>query len=120
MTQEALDNKSFSLDHIHPISLGGSDALENLAFCCQGCNSIKYNRMNGIDPETGELLPLFNPRKDKWTAHFRWNENFTVIFGITPTGRATVATLQLNRWQLINQRAVFRIAKVHPPAHSIT
>ena len=119
MTPEAYDNKSFSIDHIFPEVLGGLDDIENYAHSCQGCNSVKYNKTVGRDPETGEIVVLFNPRQHKWTAHFRWNENFTVILGLTPTGRATIVSLRLNREQLINQRIVFHVFGIHPPAHSI-
>jgi 5-methylcytosine-specific restriction endonuclease McrA len=52
----------FEIDHIHPRSLGGSDALENLALACQRCNSYRYNFTEGVDPETQKTLSLFNPR----------------------------------------------------------
>jgi len=40
------------------------------------------------------MVPLFHPRRDAWMEHFRWDRAFVV--GITPTGRATVAVLDLN------------------------
>jgi hypothetical protein len=40
---------------------------------------------------------LFNPRRQAWTAHFDWSEDLLEIIGLTPTGRATVAKLRLNR-----------------------
>ena len=79
MSQEDYDNKRFSIDHIFPEILGGSDDIENFAFSCQGCNSVKYNNTVGKDPETGGTATLFNPRQQAWTAHFRWNENFCTI-----------------------------------------
>ena len=68
---------------------------------------------------TDRIVPLFNPRQELWIDHFRWNENFTVIIGLTPTGRATVSALRMNRDFLINQRIVYRFYDVHPPAHSL-
>lgn len=31
----------FSVDHIHPVALGGSDDLDNLTVACRSCNSAK-------------------------------------------------------------------------------
>lgn len=63
----------FSIDHILPQSLSGSDEPDNLALACQRCNGYRYNFTTGIDPDTGETLPLFNPRKQKWSDHFIWS-----------------------------------------------
>lgn len=37
-SQENFSPDPFALDHIIPISKGGNNELENLAFSCQGCN----------------------------------------------------------------------------------
>jgi len=57
-----------------------------------------------MDPATGELVPLYNPRTDEWSVHFGWNEDRTLIIGITATGRATVERLSLNRLGIVNLR----------------
>ena len=54
-------------------------------------------------------MPLFNPRLERWTDHFQWTENYTQIIGVTATGRATVAVLQLNRSLLIKARMRWRM-----------
>lgn len=36
--------KRLTVDHIHPISKGGTHALENLRCLCRGCNSARGNR----------------------------------------------------------------------------
>ncbi len=46
---------------------------------------------------TGNQEPLFNPRKHKWAAHFKWSDGCTRITGITPIGRATENRLDLNK-----------------------
>jgi hypothetical protein len=119
MCQAEFDGQSFSIDHVYPESLGGQLEIKNLAYSCQGCNSFKYNKLAAIDPESGEVVPLFNPRKQIWSEHFSWNENFTIMTGLTPSGRATVKTLRLNRQGLINQRSVYYAFGIHPPAHTI-
>jgi len=61
------------------------------------------------------LAPLYNPREHRWSEHFAWNEDFTVLVGMTPTGRATIVKLALNRVAVVNLRRVLRAAGEHPP-----
>lgn len=106
---------SFTIEHIVPRVLGGSTTLENLALSCQGCNGHKYDKIEGIDPQTNDLCLLFHPRQQLWSGHFTWSEDYTRIVGSTPAGRATVATLQLNREGLVNFRRLLYAAGKHPP-----
>lgn len=108
----------FSIEHIHPLSQGGEDTLNNLALACQGCNNYKYTKVEALDPVNGQPAPLFHPRQQYWIDHFRWADGFTHIVGITPTGRATVEALQLNRRSLVNLRRILFAAGVHPPSNS--
>ncbi len=105
----------FSVEHIVPRSKGGSDQLDNLAYACQGCNNHKYNHLQGRDPVNGRLLPLYNPRQQRWSDHFTWNEDFTLLIGSTPTGRATVERLRLNREGVVNLRYALHLIGKHPP-----
>jgi 5-methylcytosine-specific restriction endonuclease McrA len=88
-SSERLSASRFTIDHIIPVSLGGSDDANNLALACRRCNERRYNFVAGFDPETQQIVPIFNPREQKWTSHFIWTDNGTVIKGISPTGRAT-------------------------------
>jgi 5-methylcytosine-specific restriction endonuclease McrA len=106
----------FSVEHIVPASRGGSDASDNLAWSCQGCNNRKYVSTDAIDPVTGETVALYHPRRDRWADHFAWHEDFALVLGLTPTGRATAEKLQLNRDGVRNLRRVLRSAGEHPPA----
>jgi HNH endonuclease len=119
MSQEKYSSQSFSLEHILPKIFGGTDELVNLALACQGCNNFKFIKIKLFDKITNTEVSLFNPRQDNWQDHFQWNSNFTVIIGLTPSGRVTVEALQLNRENLINQRIVYRAFGIHPPAHTI-
>lgn len=105
----------FSVEHIIPRSKGGGNDLDNLAFSCQGCNNRKYNFTEAIDPVTNTVVPLFNPRMDNWDQNFQWNNEKTLIIGITPSGRATIQRLELNRRGLTNLRKVLTAAGKHPP-----
>lgn len=58
------------------------------------CNNHKGPNLAGLDPKTGDLVRLFNPRRHKWTAHFEWDG--PIIVGKTPIGRATVEVLCMN------------------------
>ena len=105
----------FSVEHIVPRSRGGKTELENLALACQGCNNHKYTKTKGRDPVNGDVVPLYHPRLQRWRDHFAWNEDCTLIIGLTPAGRATVGALCLNRDGLINLRRVLYIMGTHPP-----
>jgi len=105
----------FELEHITPESKSGERTLHNLALACSGCNGYKYDFTEAFDAASGLTVPLYNPRLDKWSGHFRWNEDFTLILGITPTGRATVQRLKINREGVVNLRRVLVAAGEHPP-----
>lgn len=105
----------YVLEHIIPLSKGGSDELGNLALSCHGCNNTKYNKTEGIDAITGKSTPLYHPRNDKWEEHFKWNEDFTKMIGISPTGRITVEILKMNREELLNLRNLLALVGEHPP-----
>jgi hypothetical protein len=85
---------TFHIEHIIPRQHGGGDDLSNLALACVQCNSHKGPNLAGIDPETGEITPLFDPRKQNWEEHFERREAW--IIGRTPTGRTTVRVLAMN------------------------
>jgi hypothetical protein len=106
----------FSVEHIVPRSQGGRTVLDNLALACQGCNNHKYTKTHGRDPIGGALAPLFHPRQMQWSDHFAWSSDFSLVIGLTPTGRATVNELQLNREGLVNLRRILYTMAEHPPA----
>jgi hypothetical protein len=89
--QEAI----FHIDHVKPVDAGGKTIMKNLALACVSCSLRKGARQTGVDPQTGTTVPLFNPRRDSWRIHFRWDG--MQLLGISPLGRATVAALKLNR-----------------------
>ncbi|MCF8245244.1 MAG: HNH endonuclease [Saprospiraceae bacterium] len=105
----------FPVEHIIPISKGGNDEETNLANACQFCNGSKLDKTESLDPLTGMLVSLFNPRTQAWSENFVWSDDFTLIIGITPIGRATVNCLKMNREAAINLRAALRSFGVHPP-----
>ena len=94
MAQSIAGITSFHVEHIRSRQHGGSDDPGNLALACQHCNLHKGPNLTGIDPETNQIIPLFNPRQDSHEEHFAFDE--TVIRGLTPAGRTTVELLAMN------------------------
>ncbi len=114
-TQARYSSDSLTVDHITPRSTGGPTTIDNLALCCHGCNQHKSKRTSALDPVTGSLVPLFHPREQTWDEHFAWSDDFTLMLGSTPSGRGTIAALQLNRPGLVNLRRVLYAIGEHPP-----
>lgn len=115
---DSFSSDPFSVDHIIPLAKGGKTVLRNLAYACQGCNGKKQARIQARDPFTYGIVPLFHPRRQKWADHFIWDEDFSLVIGLTPSGRATVEALELNRKGIINLRGLLKGSKYHPPVES--
>ena len=115
LSQVRFSTQSFSVEHIIPRDKGGKTENENLALSCQGCNNHKYTKTEGYDAVSREYVALYHPRQQKWGNHFAWNDDCTLIIGITATGRATVETLHLNREGVVNLRRLLYTAQKHPP-----
>jgi hypothetical protein len=110
----------FTIDHILPQSLGGSDQLSNLALACRRCNERRSNFMTGLDPETQQEAALFNPRRQAWSEHFIWTADGICILGVSPTGRATCQRLDINdQFRATSfiqaSRRIWLQIKLHPP-----
>ena len=115
LSQSRFSTQSFSVEHIIPNSKGGKTEVENLALSCQGCNNHKYTKTEGYDAVSHQYVPLYHPRQQQWVEHFAWNDDYTLVIGLTATGRATVETLHLNREGVVNLRRLLYTAKKHPP-----
>jgi hypothetical protein len=102
------------IDHIIPLSVGGRTVLDNLCLACIGCNAFKLDAEAAADPQTGRRVALFNPRAQDWTEHFAWSDDGTRIVGLTPSGRATVARLRMNRERVVVARRLWAEAGWHP------
>ena len=116
LAPQKYSNAPLAVEHIYPVARGGLTVMGNLAFACGGCNGHKADKIEARDPQTGETAPLFHPRRQKWRAHFAWDSaDQTQVIGLTQTGRATVAALQLNRQPLANLRWLLYLSYEHPP-----
>jgi hypothetical protein len=90
------------IEHIVAKQHGGSDDPDNLALACHRCNLHKGPNLTGIDTETGQVVPLFHPRRDSWSEHFVFSG--ARIVGLSATGRATVQVLAMNDVRRIELR----------------
>jgi hypothetical protein len=102
-------------EHLVPRSRGGLTVEDNLWLACRLCNGFKSDQCEAVDPNTQQLVALFNPRLDTWPLHFRWSDDGTEVIGLTTTGRATVAALQLNSLARIKMRRRWISVGWHPP-----
>ena len=115
LTAEDISGMPMEIDHLMPESLYGATEEDNLWLACSQCNKHKSHRITAIDPQTDEMVLLFNPRAQDWNEHFTWTEDGVQIIGLTPTGRATVDGLQLNRSSQLKARRRWVKVGWHPP-----
>lgn len=81
------------VDHIISRKHAGRDEESNLAFACLRCNAWKGSDIASLDPLTGELMRLFNPRRQLWEDYFQMGG--PIIEFLTAEGRATARLLRL-------------------------
>ena len=114
-TAEDLTVAIFELEHIVPRSAGGETVFQNLCLACPTCNRYKSDLTLARDPTTETEIRLFHPQQDQWLDHFSWNDDATLILGLTPVGRATIEALKMNRPQMIRVRRMWVAMNEHPP-----
>jgi hypothetical protein len=95
LVSQACDALPFQIDHIIAAQHLGPANGDNLALACYACNHHKGPNIAGFDLVTRQTVPLFHPRRDTWSDHFRWKG--PVLEGATPAGRVTVHVLAINR-----------------------
>jgi hypothetical protein len=108
MGQEA----TFHIDHVIPVAADGPTEADNLALACVSCSLHKAAKQVVQDPLTTETVKIFNPRKQPWESHFRWED--VQIVGLTAQGRATIAALRMNRPIILAIRQEEAILGRHP------
>jgi hypothetical protein len=110
---QACSSTRFQIDHSIAQQHGGKTVASNLALACLADNNHKGPNLAGIDPRSGKRMWLFNPRRHKWSRHFRWQG--PVLVGRTAVGRATIAALAINLPHRVAQRAALIAEGVFPP-----
>jgi len=103
---------SHQVDHIVSRKHGGSSAADNLAYACVICNRHKRSDVASIDPRTGGIVRLFNPRSDQWADHFQLEG--AVIEPVSSIGSATASLLRLNAPERISERALLQSLGRYP------
>ncbi len=74
---EAVSFAAHQIDHVIAEKHGGQTVEGNLALSCAICNKYKGSDIASINDETGEIVPLFNPRKDVWSEHSKSRTEFS-------------------------------------------
>jgi hypothetical protein len=110
---QAGQEATFHVDHVIPVNAGGETRADNLALACVSCSLRKAARTHVLDSVTGRRAPVFNPRVERWDAHFRWDG--VVLVGLTAIGRATVDALRMNRALALAIRREETALGRHPP-----
>src|SRR5262245_52867787 len=108
MAPEDISPDRFEVEHIRPRARGGRDDLLNLALSCSACNRGKSEATHATDPDTAQIVALFNPRRDAWREHFsvHLTTDSVLIVGRTAVGRATVDRLGMNDPHVANARLI--------------
>lgn len=113
LMHQDLTDFSHQIDHIIAIKHGGLTVLINLALACLECNRNKGSDLTTIDPMTGQIIALFNPREQRWEEHFAFDREF--IVGLTQTGRVTATLLQFNNSDRVAERRKLIELGLYPP-----
>ena len=95
------------VDHVLAQKHGGVTTLANLAYSCFECNRHKGTDLTSIDPETDQIIPLFNPRTQRWHDHFSYEQG--QIVPKTAEGRVTVFLLHLNDPDRVIERVALKV-----------
>jgi hypothetical protein len=116
LTTQRIVGRPMAIDHIIPEAEGGETVRDNLWLACRHCNEFKGRRTKAPDPLTGDIAPLYNPRRQSWSVHFAWSADGAEIIGLTAVGRATIVALRLNNTDIVGARALWAQAGWHPPS----
>ncbi len=103
---------SHEADHIIAQQHEGKTMPENLALACMHCNRHKGTNIASIDPDSGQLTPLFNPRTQIWAEHFELKN--ARIQPLTSIGQVTIKLLKLNHPDRLRVRQALIEIEAYP------
>jgi hypothetical protein len=93
---------SFHVEHIQAQQHVEDSSPENLALACPHCNLHKGPNLTSIDPDSREVVELFNPRTHDWAEHFELDG--PLIVGLSQIGRVTARLLNMNADEQVSIR----------------
>jgi len=105
------------VDHIRSVKHGGLAVAENLAWACLHCNRHKGTDLGSVNPRTGALVRLYNPRTDRWKDHFYWRAGR--IESLTEIGEATVRLLDFNHPERVAFRKLLSESGRYPSVEAL-
>jgi hypothetical protein len=100
------------VDHIISRKHGGQSDSDNLAYACLRCNAWKGTDIGSFDSQSGTLVSLFHPRRQRWEDHFVLRG--AVIEPLTAEGQATARLLKLNLDKRVVERHLLVIVGRYP------
>jgi hypothetical protein len=100
------------VDHIVSRKHGGSSTRDNLAYACIICNRYKGSDVASIEPQSGDIVRLFDPRRDRWADHFRLDG--ARIEPVKKVGATTVRLLRMNVPERILERDLLQSLGRYP------
>jgi hypothetical protein len=100
------------IDHVIAKKHRGAAKDENLCLACYYCNGYKGSNIAGVDPKTGRITRLFNPRHDDWAKHFQWRG--PLLLGRTAIGRVTIEVMRINLPDRVAHRRMLINAGLFP------
>ncbi len=115
LTPQSLTSYKLEIEHIYPVSKGGTPEKSNLCLACRHCNLYKSAKVFGFDVVSTRRVKLFNPNRQKWIEHFGWDREKTLIIGKTPCGRATIYALKMNDDLQTIARRAWKLTGLFPP-----
>ncbi|GAB2773663.1 hypothetical protein GCM10027175_09360 [Hymenobacter latericoloratus] len=101
------------IDHVISEKHGGLTQPDNLAYACVFCNLHKGSDIASLTG-AGELVALYNPRRQRWQEHFRLQG--ALILPTTTVGEVTVRLLQFNHPDRLLEREALLVVNRYPPA----
>lgn len=100
------------VDHIVSRKHGGESTSDNLAYACVICNRYKGTDIAAINQSSGKIARLFDPRRDRWSDHFRLEG--ATIEPISSVASVTVRLLRLNAPERISERRLLQSLGRYP------
>ena len=100
------------IEHIISEKHDGKSVESNLALACITCNQFKGTDIAAFAASSSRLVRLFNPRKDKWSTHFKLN-GFSIIAN-DEIGEATLGLLKFNTSERLYEREILILCQRYP------